>query len=95
MNFAVMTVFGHDISKEVQREALESFIETIRVRGCQPPAALQHRLESLGVPDDKSQAYRGADRLLQKARRAELIVAVRGKGWGLGPQAPDGPLPAA
>lgn len=85
MKYTPITVYGFTISEETQEAALKAFIERIRKEAAQPPSTLQAELERRGVPNDKGQAYRGTDRLIQKARKAKLIEHNRSLGgWILG-----------
>lgn len=93
MKFNVINVFGFAISAEVQEAALREFLDAM-VGGAKPYDVLQEALERRGVPNNRSEAFRGADRLLQKARKANVIAYSKDEGgWIAGKESlPDLPM---
>ncbi|MEW5425224.1 hypothetical protein [Amorphus sp. 3PC139-8] len=80
MKYRPLSVAGYEISEEVQRSAMDGFFAEIRNGKAASSMRLQELLVCLGVPDDRNQAYRGADRLLQRARKAGLLEWNRAAG---------------
>lgn len=79
MNYTVMTVDGFRIDPDIQRAAVDAFLQQIRTQGGQKASDMQALLEKNGVAADP--AYRAADRLLQKMRQARLVVWSSSRGW--------------
>jgi|JRYH01.1.fsa_nt_gb hypothetical protein len=82
MNYRTMKVEGHEVSDAVQRLVVPAFVEKIRAEGAQDFKAMKQLLIEQGTPADP--AYRAADRLIQKMRKAQVIEWCPGLGWIIG-----------
>lgn len=84
MQFKDMMVYSSLVSADVQTKAFEQFLKKIENNGPQTLLTLEALLNNLGVSwvrnygNPTSVAHRAADRLLQKARKAKIIVFTKG-----------------
>ena len=88
MRFNDATVEGQLVTADQQEAATRAFLTRIREKGPMRTSALQRQLEAEGVPHDP--AYRAADRLIQKLRKAGVVANTDRVLWKVGPT----PLPA-
>lgn len=88
MDFRKMLVEGHEVTAAQQEAASRAFVEVLALSSPRTSGALEQALIQQGVPH--APAYRAADRLLQKLRKAGYISFGR-SGWRLG----ETPFPPA
>lgn len=87
MKYRPMNVEGQIIDEEQQRVSCENFLTLIRRDGARKARALEALLVEAGVPAEP--AYRAADRLIQKMRKAKIVAWASGSGWVLGDAAEE------
>ena len=79
-----MTVYGTPVTADVQKKAFGQFLTRIKKQGPQTLLTLESILSNLGVSwatsshIPTSPAHRTADRLLQRARKAGVLVFTKG-----------------
>lgn len=82
MKFNDIYVYGRMVPAAAQEGALRRFLAAIETDGPKTAYAMEKALAKEGV--NQHALHRGADRLLQKARRSGLITFSK-SGWVAGP----------
>lgn len=84
MQFKDMVVYGTPVRAETQKKAFEQFLARIKSQGPQTLLVLEAILSKFGLSwatshqQPTSVAHRTADRILQRARKAGVLIFIKG-----------------